>query len=346
MLNRSQIEYAEVPGDSVPRILVVIDTEEEFDWAQPLARENTGVTSIRAQDPAQEIFAKYDLVPTYVVDYPIASSDAGAEILGAYLRAGACEIGAHLHPWVSPPHEEQVTPFNSYAGNLPEALERAKLAELTRTIAENLGVQPRVFRAGRWGLGPATGRILEELGYLVDTSVVPHTDFSADGGPCFYGFGHRPYWTGGKRRLLEIPQTAGFAGVLAAAGGAIYPRLISPRGMALHAPGFAARLGLLERIRLTPEGIDFAALRRLTASLLAQGCRVFTLTYHSPTLRPGSTPYVRDRADLTAFLATLDSYLDYFCNRIGGRAGTPLGVYEALKGAAASGVTNPDTFVA
>ena len=43
MLNRSQIEYAEVPGDSVPRILVVIDTEEEFDWAQPLARENTGV---------------------------------------------------------------------------------------------------------------------------------------------------------------------------------------------------------------------------------------------------------------------------------------------------------------
>ncbi len=52
---------------------------------------------------------------------------------------------------------------------------------------------------------------------------------------------------------------------------------------------------------------------------------------------------MRDRADLAAFLATLDSYLDFFCNRICGRAGTPLGVYGALKDAAAPSVTNPDT---
>jgi len=335
MLDRSQIDYAELPGDDTPRLLVVVDTEEEFDWGQPLARENTAVTSIRAQDPAQEIFAKYGLVPTYVIDYPVANSDAGAEVLGGYLRAGACEVGGHLHPWVSPPHEEEVTPFNSYAGNLPKELERAKLTELTRAIVANLGVQPIVFRAGRWGLGPATCGILEDLGYLIDTSVVPHTDFSADGGPCFYGFGHRPYWTGGARRLLELPQSAGFAGLLARTGGAFYPSLISAPGLALHAPGIAARLGLLERIRLTPEGMDFADLRRLTASLLAQGCRIFTLTYHSPTLMPGGTPYVRDRADLTVFLATLDRYLDFFCRRIGGRPETPLGVYKALGGVAA-----------
>ncbi len=334
MLDRSQIDYAEVPGDIVPRLLVVVDTEEEFDWAKPLARENTGVASIRAQGPAQDIFAKYGVVPNYVVDFPVANSDAGVEVLGGYLRAGACEIGAHLHPWVSPPHEEAVTAFNSYAGNLPEGLERAKLSGLTRTISENLGVEPRVFRAGRWGLGPATGRILEELGYLVDTSVVPHTDFGADGGPCYYDFGPRPYWFGRERRLLEIPQSAGFAGTLAGTGPAIYPSLISRLGMALRAPGFAARLRLLERIRLTPEGIDVAALCRLTHSLMAQGCRVFTLTYHSPTLQPGGTPYVRDRADLTAFLATLDGYLDFFCNRMGGRPDTPLGVYEALGGTA------------
>ncbi len=340
MLDRNRIEFAQVSPDMAPRLMVVVDTEEEFDWGQPLARENTSIQAIRAQGAAQDVFAKHGLVPCYVVDYPIATSDAGIEILSGFLRDGVCEIGAHLHPWVSPPHDEEVTPYNSYAGNLPEALERTKLTRLTETIEANLGVRPRVFRAGRWGAGPATGRILEDLGYEVDTSVVPHTDFSADGGPCYHGFGARPYWFGTERRLLEIPQSAGFAGLLRGAGPAVYPGLASPLGMALHGPGFAARLGLLERIRLTPEGVDAAALCRLTDSLLAQGRRIFVLTYHSPTLRPGCTPYVRDRADLAGFLATMARYLDYFRNRIGGQMDTPLGIFEALHDTAKSGVSN------
>jgi len=149
MLDKNHTDFAALPLDSAPRLMVIVDTEEEFDWAKPLARANTSVTSIRDQDPAQEIFARHGLVPTYVVDHPVAASDSGAEVLGGYLRAGACQIGAHLHPWVSPPHEEEVSAYNSYAGNLPEALEREKLTRLTRTIAENLGVEPRVFRAGR-----------------------------------------------------------------------------------------------------------------------------------------------------------------------------------------------------
>ena len=341
MLDRSEIDYVKVPGGMTPRLMVVIDTEEEFDWSMPLARENTSVTAIRAQDPAQEIFAKHGIVPNYVIDYPIAASDAGAEVLGRYLKDGVCEVGAHLHPWVSPPHEEQVTAYNSYAGNLPEALERAKLLELTNTIEANLGLRPQVFRAGRWGLGRATGRILNDLGYLVDTSIVPHTDFGADGGPCFTGFDNRPFWTGAEPRLLEIPQSAGFAGLLTAQGPALFPSLISPLGMRLYAPAFAARLRLLERIRLTPEGIDFAALCRLTASLLRQGVRVFTLTYHSPTLQPGGTPYVRDQADLRAFLGTLDRYLAYFLKNLGGRPATPLEIYREWRGAASNTPTAP-----
>jgi hypothetical protein len=328
MLNRSRAKYLDLPRDMMPRLMVVIDTEEEFDWSQPLARENTAVTAIRAQDPAQEIFARHGMVPTYVIDYPIVASDEGREVLGAYRRAGVCTIGAHLHPWVSPPHEEAVNPYNSYAGNLPEALERTKLTKLTETIEANFGVRPQVFRAGRWGLGPNTWGILSDLGYLVDTSVVPHTDFGADGGPCYYGFDNRPFWTGAPGGLLEIPQSAGFAGMLAGQGPSLFPRLISPMGMRLRGPGFAARLRLLERIRLTPEGMDLAALRRLTEALIGQGVRFFTLTYHSPTLQPGGTPYVRDQADLMGFLATLDGYLAYFMGALGGRPETPLQIHR------------------
>jgi hypothetical protein len=101
--------------------------------------------------------------------------------------------------------------------------------------------------------------------------------------------------------------------------------------MMMRAPGLCARLGVLERIRLTPEGADYAALRRLTESMLAQGHRIFSLTYHSPSLAPGNTPYVADRADLETFLRTIAQYLEYFINDVGGRPTTLTALYRLLR---------------
>jgi hypothetical protein len=42
-----------------------------------------------------------------------------------------------------------------------------------------------VYEAGRYGIGPNTALTLADLGYLVDLSVLPHTDLSARGGPEF-----------------------------------------------------------------------------------------------------------------------------------------------------------------
>lgn len=322
--------FAALPGDAPPRLAVVIDTEEEFDWSRPLSRDNTAVATIAAQHRAQDVFARHGVVPTYVIDYPVATNPAAARTLAGFLGDGVCEIGAHLHPWVNPPHEETVCPEMSYPGNLPPVLEREKLVRLTAAITENLGHRPTVYRAGRYGIGANTGAILEELGYRVDTSIVPHTSFTADGGPDFRGHGFRPYWFGADRRLLEIPLTAGFCGAFRGAGPALFSTLTAPPLMALHAPGICARLGLLERIRLSPEGIDSAALKRLTTSLLAQGCRLFTLSYHSPSLAPGNTPYVRDEAELRRFLDVLDGYFRFFFDDLGGTPTTPARVYDQL----------------
>ncbi|MFQ5773782.1 MAG: polysaccharide deacetylase family protein [Kiloniellaceae bacterium] len=330
MLDQSRIEFADVPTETRPLLVVVVDTEEEFDWSRPLSRENTSVTSLDAQRRAQEIFARYGVVPTYVVDYPVAVEEKAVRVLSEFLADAVGEIGAHLHPWVNPPHEEAVTPYNSYAGNLPAELERAKLECLTETIEASFGLRPTIYRAGRFGVGPATAGILEDLGYRVDASIVPRTSFAADGGPNFNGFAAKPYWFGRRGKLLELPVTAGFAGALAGWGPWAFPALIGALGMKLHAPGVAARLGLLERIRLTPEGGDYAALRRLTRSLLGQGCRIFSLTYHSPSLEPGRTPYVRDRNDLRGFLETMDRYLDAFVNDLGGRPTTITELYRLL----------------
>src|SRR3546814_7184384 len=43
-----------LPVDHPPLLLVVIDTEEEFDWHLPHSRDNTSVSAIAAQGPAQQ----------------------------------------------------------------------------------------------------------------------------------------------------------------------------------------------------------------------------------------------------------------------------------------------------
>ncbi len=315
---------------------MVVDTEEEFDWGQGFSRSALGVDHMKHQHKAQRLFARYGIRPTYVVDYAIASQETGFRELRDWFADGQCGLGAHLHPWVNPPFDEELSAFNSYPGNLPHLIERTKLARLTDTIENNLGHRPTIYRAGRYGIGPMTAAILGELGYEIDTSVVPLTDFGADGGPDFNGFPTDPFWFGPGNRLLEIPLTVGWCGLLRAHGGALQPSLISDLGMRFHLPGVFARLRLFERIRLTPEGANFGELKRLTDTLLGSGTRVFVLSYHSPSLVPGNTPYVRTSAELDQFLGKIDRFCEYFLGACGGLASSPYDVRSSLTEASAA----------
>ncbi len=330
MFEKDRHDFAKVPDKSPPLLLVVVDAEAEFDWNRPFCRHNTRVDSIAQQYRAQDIFEKYGIAPIYVIDFAVATDERAIEILRRLLEDGRCEIGSHLNPWITPPHDETVSAHNSYPGNLAAELERKKLQRLTDAIAESMGIRPTAYKAGRYGLGLNTAGILEDLDYRMDLSVVPYTSFAADNGPNFNGFDFRPFWFGKRRKLLEVPLTCGFSGVLAKRGPDLFPMLANGAGMWMRLPGICARLGLLERIRLTPEGIDHAAHRRLTESLLDQGCRVFSFTYHSPSLAPGNTPYVRDRRQLDEFLQRMDRYFDYFVNQLGGRPVTATQLHGLL----------------
>lgn len=309
------------PESQRPLLLITIDTEEEFDWTKPHDRASTHVTHVPSQARAQAIYARHGIKPMYLVDYPVA--DKGYQPLREWADDGRCEIGTHLHPWVNPPHEEQVCNRNSYPGNLPAKLEYAKLLRLTELIEERFGVRPTVYRAGRYGAGPNTAAILEELGYEIDTSVLPRTDLRFDDGPDFRALGLDPYWFGGSRRLLEIPVTVGWDGWLSKAGLFWQEIAQSPWGKALRIQGLLARSGTFNRVKLTPEGISLDELRQITKAMLAAGYRVFNFTYHSPSLAPGHTPYVRSNAELDAFLARIEGYLEYFLGEVGGAASTP-----------------------
>jgi len=336
MLDPQTDQIVQLPAGLTPLLLVIVDTEAEFDWSRPLSRSATSVQTVRAQLGCHEIFARYNIKPVYVVDYAVASQSEGYQPLREVFQSGQCVIGAHLQPWANPPYEEDIGDRrNSFVGNLPARLERDKLVRLTEAIEANFGHRPRVYRAGRFGVGPATAGTLVELGYECDTSVVPFTNFGDEGGPDFSRCGNHPYWCGPKNRLLEIPLTVGYTGLGAHLGPRLYPRLAREPQRRWHIPGVLAHLRLLERVRLSPEGITFAEHRRLTRSLLRRGCRLFSFTYHSPSLEPGHTPYVRSQRDLAVFLDTIERYFDYFFGELGGRAVTPADVMRLARAATA-----------
>jgi glycosyltransferase involved in cell wall biosynthesis len=301
-----------------PLLITTVDAEEDFDWTRSFSLASTDVTSMRSQHLAHRIFERYDVVPVYMVDHPVASQDEGRAPLKELLLGGHCEIGSQLHPWVTPPFVEHVSMRNSYQGNLPVALEFAKIQALTSEIEAAFGVTPRIFRAGRYGVGPNTGNILRHFCYEADSSVVPTWNFADQGGPDFRSFSSNPYWFDRDRQLLELPLSAAVVGRAAHLPPSVMSKIFSRGSQRAHVPSIMARLGLLERIKLTPEGIRIEEAKRLVRHMKAAGHRVFVLTYHSPSLEPGNTPYVRTQEDLAAFLRWLEEFYDFFTTEIGG----------------------------
>lgn len=321
MLGHDAHVRARLPLGTRPVLVVVVDAEEEFAWDRPFDRLNVGTTSIAGQSLMHErVFDKMGIVPTYMCDWPVTTGPASAATLRRLMEEGRCEIGAHLHPWVSPPHVEQVTRFNSYAGNLPRELEYEKLHRLTGAIVDAFGQVPLAFKAGRYGLGPHTAESLASLGYAIDTSVVPYTSFTYDSGPDFRSHDEHPYWfPAGQRELLEVPVTTGYTGWLRALGPQLYELAQHPMALRARLGGILARSRALERIRLSPEVASGAEMQRLVAALRHGGCEVFTLTYHSPSMAVGHTPYVRSAADLERFIATVHDFCAWFRDELDGQ---------------------------
>jgi hypothetical protein len=315
---------ARLPAGHPPVLLVVIDTEEEFDWSAPFNRAHRGVSSIAGLVPVHRMFVELGVRPTYVIDHPVAATAQSADIVAAFAADGSAEIGAHLHPWVTPPDEEPVTAFNSYAGNLDPQLERAKLVELHAAIIRGTGVRPLTFKAGRYGIAPRTPGFLGELGFRVDLSSSPGFNWSGDGGPDFSGsrYSNDPYWIRGTPDILEIPTTGGYYGPLRVLGEALTPVDNSRNRRESTLGVYLRKARLARRAMLTPEGFRLWELQALAESLLARGSRVLTLSWHSPSARPGHTWFVRSESELQQFLGTIRSFVTWFARQHSARFAT------------------------
>ncbi len=311
---------APIDPDRPPTLYVVVDCEAEFDWSKPFDRAQTAVTALGSVERGQAVFDRYGLRPIYVTDYAVVSQREGYLPLRAIYDRGGCALGAHLHPWITPPLTEDVTVHNSYAGNLPVALEREKLHTLIAAFEAAFGFRPLFFKAGRYGVGPHTMALLAEAGVLVDFSVIPGRDLSPTGGPDFRGFDSAPRLAA-DGQVLCLPMTRERIGPLSQSKA--IAALVDGPGRALSLGGVMSRLGLMETVTLTPEGETATHQIALIRTMLARGQRQFVLHYHSPSLAPGFTPYGTTAAQADEIVERLDTVCRYFFETLGGMPGNP-----------------------
>jgi hypothetical protein len=291
------------PNDFGTRFTIMVDTEEEFDWSAPFSRDNRSTQAIAALPDAHRRFSERGIGITYLVDHPIATSPLAIETLNELLRDGRSAIGAQLHPWVTPPFDETINDRNSFAGNLDSRLEHAKIAALTTAIVSAFGVAPLIYRAGRYGLGPDSAASLIAHGYRIDSSMRARYDYSGIGGPDYRAIGNAGFWI--DRDLIELPLTSIFTGRLRKSGAALHPLL----ARVPYGPAIAARSGLLARVALTPEDMPLADALEAIRVAVGEGERLLNFSFHSPSVAPGHTSFVRDTGDLAAFHRWWDQVL-------------------------------------
>jgi len=311
MLDRSQ-----------PVVMAGIDTEADDQWSAA-GRRQLSVRNAERLPELQALFESYGVRPTYLVTYEMATREPAMSILRDLGRSGRCEIGAHLHPWSSPPFRPEDLEGHTYPHNLPiEVLDR-QLTELTAVIQSNLGVQPKSYRAGRNGFDGRTIPIIERLRYTVDTSVDPLFNERRKGGMIFAGAPAHPYHPdpndvcrAGGSRVLEIPISAGTLPALPRWLESLYTRMRPIPGR-----GYLRRLGL-KPVWLRPSYSTVPDMLRFAARLARQPAACMNFAFHSSELLPGGSPYTPDETSVACFQDALSAVLADVTGRWGARGVT------------------------
>src|SRR5208337_487017 len=184
------------------KFLLTIDTEADNQWEHgiPLTTKN-----IEFVPRLQYLCTQFQIRPTYLITSEICENELASSIFKQYSEEGTAEIGAHLHSWTTSPFLETDgfrynDPYHAFATELPDHLLHEKLAALTSQIESGVGKRPVSFRSGRYGFNEKVAHALIELGYRVDSSVTPFTNWEnnkgapqGQGGPDFMNYSNTPY---------------------------------------------------------------------------------------------------------------------------------------------------------
>jgi len=287
--------------------VLTVDTEEEWDWSGDFPKPPFSVKNTENIPKFQRFCNRLGIKPTYFIDYAIVSDKKSVERFKLFLEKGECEIGAHLHPWCTPPVEEEINPKNSHIINLPLELVRKKIRNLTQKITDEFEICPRTFRSGRWGMNGEILKFLAEEGYHSDDG------FSYENAPNLpYYPDYSNFTTPGiQRDIFEIPVTSGFNLQKFTQCHKIHKLLSSSPFCYLHIIGILWRFGIFKKVILSPELVNSADMISCINACIKRGQRIIHTFFHSSSLLPGCSPYVKNKSDELLFYKNIEDVVNY-----------------------------------
>ncbi|MEW6659012.1 MAG: hypothetical protein AB1424_10155 [Thermodesulfobacteriota bacterium] len=289
------------------KLAISIDVEEEGLFSGKYPRTPPGVSNVANLARLEFIPREFGFPLTLLVTYQMARDPAARKVLEYWRDHYGTEIGAHLHPWNTPPFPDLAGPEPVRSEKIPRQALKEKLVNLVGAIQENLGVTPRSFRMGRFDWGPRLLSLLPEMGFQVDSSMVPLTQ--KVGGPDYFLAPNDPFRlpvpgaAGGT--LLEVPLT--MVPVIAGA-----PRLIYRVTGAL--PGdwgirLRSRFPYLLAAGIHPVWFPLPSMRLAARLHRRRGGRVLNLFLHSSELAAGGTPQFPNEAAVARLVAKIRAFL-------------------------------------
>ena len=300
------------------KLFVTVDTEAD-DWDDFRPVSDGPCSNIRQLPRVHDLFVKCGVRPSYLVSHRIATDDEAASTLRDFLDSGTCEIGAHCHPWETPPYTESNSLANTMICNLPIELQRKKIRTLTECIEQSFGVRPVSFRAGRWGYDHNVAKVIRECGYRVDTSITPFVSWKADHGPDFTSVELKPYWENTAEvfpdkapvDLIEVPASIGFLQKDFVAAHERHRTIAGSWLKYFRINGILYHLRMLNKVWLSPEVYSAYDMIELVKRLRDENFAYANMVFHSQTLTPGLTPFAKTKEESIRFYKRLESFLEF-----------------------------------
>jgi hypothetical protein len=304
-------------------LAITIDTEcdkgEKWKVKQPLSFKNTREGILNNLQP---IIDKYSAKATYLLSPEVINDNPSVAVFKDL--SDRSELGTHLHAeFIEPEANLSSTNTNHYQSDFPENIEFKKLQNLTNLFKEKFGYQPTSFRAGRFGISRKSLLFLENLGYLVDSSVTPDMQWHNTNGNTvnYFGAPYQPYHPDkhdfrkkGNMRLIQFPVSV------------YHPSLLN-RSPALkrqirlnnryHHILFNYLTGFKKQIWLRPTFSKVEELKDVTNKLIAKQQNqntFFCMMFHSNEYELGMSPYSLTKPDLQQNMQRLDGYLAWLTN--------------------------------
>lgn len=299
-------------------LILTVDTEEEFCWGR-FRRAGESVGNIERLWDLQRTVNQLGARTTYFVDYPVLKGNTSRRIVRDIRDRFDVEMGVHLHPWCTPPFEEELSAMNSMTNMIASDLVRRKMESVMDAFFSVFGSEPTSYRAGRYGFSSESAKIISDLGFQIDSSVTPLYDWSKDFGPDYSHAPFGPYKIdtedilkeANDGTLLEVPISCGFNRVPLVYWRKVYCFLSKDRIRNYKLIGLLNRTGVLKRIMLAPELHSVSEMKALVSSHISESINVLNMIFHSSSLIPGGNLIVKTLEDVNQFKSRLTGMIKW-----------------------------------